>query len=139
MSDFKFGHRVLVRTNDNSKSYQKARFIEYSGHPRPYLVLLDGVNYTQYVNECKLDPEATEFVIGDEVEVRDYDHEIWIKGIYAGYVKGHLFPHFAKRNNLRVKGNFNHCRYIQPEEAEQPEAQIIELNGKKYQITEVQE
>ena len=110
--EFKFGHRVLVR-DEGWVIWQKARFIDnYPSVNRPYCVLVEGCSESDIFTHCKLDPDATEFLPGDKVEVSD-DKEEWFRASYHGFVKAFNDKHYVSLNDSFYIVEYRYCRYPQ--------------------------
>ena len=133
MKDFKFGHRVEVRDSEN-QAWKKARFVRKDLNL--YWVLLDDGNTFDGFFQIRLDPEATEFLRGDEVEVRDSEAHPWQKAVYEYNDYDIDYPH-----NVCLGGGvyspYKYCRYPQPEESI-AEPVIVTIDGKRYEIREVE-
>jgi len=82
MNELKLGHRVIA-WDDDVNNYIKGRFIITDGlnYKHPYFILTD-CGDRNWFSHCELDPNATEFLTGDEVEFSD-DGVFWVKGIYG--------------------------------------------------------
>ena len=136
MKNFKFGHRVEVRDNE-SQPWQKARFVgkKYRNAVLINWVLREGIEGPDPYNHIRLDPEATEFLRGDEVEVRDHEKHPWEKAVYAYNDFDIDYPH-----NVCSGGDvdpYKYCRYPKPE-VSNTEPVIITIDGKDYEIREVE-
>jgi hypothetical protein len=122
MMELKFGHRVIVR--DDDEPWQKARYIKnVSNLLHGHQVLLDEKWYVDYFAQCKLDPEATEFLPGDEVEVSDSGKR-WIAVFYG---HKHITGMHYTMGMGGMPSPYRYCRY--PQESAKDE-KIAELQGK---------
>ena len=136
MKDFKFGHRVEVRNLSNGQ-WQKARFVGKESRPGGafnWWVLRDGIAGPDPYHQIRLDSEATEFLRGDEVEVRDCEKHPWIKAIYKNY------DYVRYGHAVSIDGDvstWEYCRYPKPE-VSNTEPVIITIDGKDYEIREVE-
>ena len=139
MKDFKFGHRVEVRDKEN-QAWKKGRFVKKTtGAGREgiswYWVLHDNGNMLDAFYQIRLDPEATEFLRGDEVEVRDHEKHPWVKAVYEYNDYDIDYPH-----NVCLGGGvyspYKYCRYPRLEESI-AEPVIVTIDGKDYEIREV--
>jgi len=104
----RFGHRVIAWDSDKSKAVKGRYISEYIGYGN-HLVKLDNENEVEVFYNCELDLEATEFVIGDVVEVKLNDGT-WVLTEYCGklnQVNEHLVVY-------DYETSFKHCRYPQP-------------------------
>ena len=136
MKNFKFGHRVEVRNLNNGK-WQKGRFVGKESRPGGafnWWVLRDGIEGPDPYHQIRLDPEATEFLRGDEVEVRDDESHPWMKAVYEYNGFDIYYPHNA-RTEWGVDA-YKYCRYPQPE-GSNTEPVIITIDGKDYEVREV--
>ena len=124
----KFGHRVLA-WNYNEKEYEKGKFVSLQtiDDVKYYDVLLDETNYVETFYGVKLDPDATEFLPGDEVEMSD-DEEDWTLAKY-----GHKNLITGKHYDSRTDP-WKHCRYPKKDPFDN---KIIQINEKIYQIKEM--
>jgi len=110
MNELKLGHSVIG---------WNFKYIKYNGkYWRPYdndqHIILVGDNI-KYVENCKIDPEATEFLPGDEVQVGGFDY-CWFNAEYVGYNKKEN-AHAVREINGTVS-SWSDCRY--PQEKEDP-------------------
>ena len=129
---FKFGHRVEVRDNENEQ-WEKAKFVKKGAIL--YWVLLDDRNSVDTFKHIRLDMEATEFLRGDEVEVRDSEKHPWEKAVYEYNDFDIDYPH-----NVCSGGGvypYKYCRYPKLEVIN-AEPVIITISGKDYEIREVE-
>ena len=124
----RFGHRVIAWDKDKSKAV-KGRYVYFSNGY--YEILEDDRNETEGFKNCELDPEATEFVIGDEVEVKLNDGT-WVLTEYCGKLN-EVNEYLAVYDH---ETSFKHCRYPQPE-PEQPEHKLAELIEKTAELMEL--
>ena len=112
--ELKFGHRVIA-WKDNDAPAEKGRYVSYyySNDPTrgfPHYVLLDGTFCPTNFRHAKLDPDATEFLPGDEVEV-SFDKFLqneWYPAIYLGKYKG---EHFVTSTDSATPSGWPRCRY----------------------------
>ena len=63
--ELKFGHRVIATRNFDAREY-RGRYI--SASDGVHCILVDGKSDPTWYNNVELDPKATEFLPGDEVE-----------------------------------------------------------------------
>ena len=124
----KFGHRVLARDYEEEE-YKKGKFVSLQtiDDVKYHDVLLDGTNAVETFYEVKLDPDATEFLPGDEVEMSD-DKVKWELDKYS-HKSLVSDKHFGRKGNL-----VNYCRYPKKDPFDN---KIIQINEKIYQLKEM--
>mgnify|MGYP000406084245 CR=1 FL=1 len=103
----RLGHRVIAWDDDKSKAV-KGTYIKKPAWD--YMILDENGGVIHYDN-CELDPEATEFLSGDEVEVSD-DKKNWELATYIGLSKFGEHHHYVRNNDDAVEW-FKNCRYPQ--------------------------
>ncbi len=118
----KFGHRVIAWDDDKSIAV-KGRYVYFSNGY--YEILEDDRNETEGFKNCELDLKATEFVIGDEVEVKLNDGK-WVLTEYCGKLN-EVNEYLAVYDH---ETSFKHCRYPQP-----PKQFIFTSDMTRSQIT----
>ena len=115
---FKLGHRVLVKNRDETM-WRKGIYIQPNLHPHtpaPHLVLVEvtdaRLQYFPYVwvQECRLDPDAKVFQIGDHVIGRETGIGTISEGTYGGFLDTEKNCHLIfTENGKRVF--CTHCSY----------------------------
>ena len=107
--ELKFGHRVIGWNFSNDKT--RGFFICNDGDDKtPYSIYDPHLNHVHWVNNVELDPDATEFLPGDEVEV-SFDKFLqneWYPAIYLGKYKG---EHFVTSTDSATPSGWPRCRY----------------------------
>jgi hypothetical protein len=130
----KLGHSVIAWSNDISKAV-KGKYVRYvMGSDYPHHIMnIDGFVITRM--NCILDPEATEFLSGDEVEVYNYPIA-WERAKYIGCYSG---LHYVKETKISPVQSFSLCRYPKPEpkKPEQPDHKLAELIEKTAELMEL--
>ena len=121
----KFGHRVIAWDGYRSRA-KKGRYISYINDRLEYMhnVLLDGEQITTVFCHAELDPDATEFLTGDEVEMRG-TNSIWFPRKYGhkGLTGGH-YDHYNGKH-------WQYCRYPRKDPHHGKTAII---DGKEYEL-----
>lgn len=118
----KFGHEIIVETNVLN---EPAVFI--AENDTEYCIILNNMDWPKTfpkdATEIKLNPDATTFLPGDEVEVRDTGNQEWETGIYAGYdTADSNFAHYVEYRGISV--GYKYCRYPQSNRQEKLEQTI---------------
>jgi hypothetical protein len=128
--EFKFGQRVLARNHDH-ELWCRARYVSYN--IPDHCTLCDDEEAPIYRAQCKLDPDATEFISGDEVEVRDMESDGWISATYIGYNGGGDpdEPHIVSVGGSVLPHKY--CRYPQSNEVQE------KINELQKQIDQLKE
>ena len=123
--ELKFGHRVIAYYDDKSDA-MRGRYISYINNELEYShnVLLDGEQITTVFSHVELDPDATEFLRGDEVEMSD-NGEDWVRKRYGYDWKNNR--HVDYDEGLR----WFYCRYPR-KDALHGKTAIID--GKEYEL-----
>ena len=120
----KFGHRVIAWDNDSNEKV-KGRFVRKSAFSSllPYCVLVDKFEDVSHFIHAELDPEATEFLPGDEVEVSDTGLS-WHLRKYkrVGSANGHY--------DEKIK-HWIYCRYPRKD---QLHGKVAIIDGKEYEL-----
>ena len=125
--ELKFGHRVIAYKSFRAGA-KKGRYVSYSNDPGtefPHYVLLDGTLCPTIFRHAELDPDATEFLPGDEVEMRDGNDGEWRLLTY-----GHPNP-ISSAHRDSSDNHWQHCRYPR-KDALHGKTAIID--GKKYEL-----
>ena len=122
--ELKFGHRVIAWDNDSNEKV-KGLFVRKSAFSSllPYCVLVEKFEDVGHFIHAELDPNATEFLPGDEVEVSDTGLS-WHLRKYrmVGYANGHY--------DDKLK-HWNYCRYPRKDSLHGKTAII---DGKEYEL-----
>ena len=118
--ELKLGHSVIAWDEDKSEAV-KGMYVRYEdGATYPYSIFDEEEGALMDYENCILDPEATEFLSGDEVYVRTLRK----KAFYVGAnPMNKTFSHVVlhKGDLIRVP----ECRYPAPEQPEQDEIDRI--------------
>ena len=131
MNELKFGHRVLAWDYDKDET-TKGRLVAMDKNPYmeyPFEVLPDEEDEagTSLFVHAELDPDATEFLPGDEVEMSD-DKVKWELTQY-GHKSLISEKHYDIDGNIRM-----YCRYPKKDPFDK---KIIQINEKIYQLKEM--
>jgi hypothetical protein len=113
-TELKFGTRVLAWNYDKSEAVKGKFVTRYKGYRiYPYCVLPDGNKYVNLFTNCELDPDATEFLSGDVVEV-SHNKLNWQTAKFVGKIPidgyGYGFGVILDSKLTPV----HYCRYPQP-------------------------
>jgi hypothetical protein len=131
----RLGHSVLA-WDDRTDNPVKGKYIRYAeGSAYPHKVIREGSDSsTPYMN-CILDPEATEFLSGDEVYCKELRRNV----VYVGKhpIDNTLFPHVVLDEGMVVC--VPECRYPAPEpkKPDQTEHKLAELIEKTAELMEL--
>ena len=121
--ELKFGHRVIGWNFSNDKT--RGFFICNDGDDKtPYSIYDPHLNHVHWVNNVELDPDATEFLPGDEVEMSD-NGENWIETTYQ-HPDPHGFGHYDDEGD-----RYRFCRYPRKDPLHGKTAII---DGKEYEL-----
>ena len=127
--ELNFGHRVIAWSGGLKK--YKGTFISKDGLAvAENWVLEDGLDSPRMFRHAELDPDATEFLPGDEVEV-SFDKFLqneWYPAIYLGKYKG---EHFVTSTDSVTPSGWPRCRYPRKDTLN-GKAAIID--GKEYEL-----
>jgi len=118
MNKLKFGHRVISWDNLDKGCIIKGRHVYTNPDGIHFILSDDQKGLLQFTENCKLDPNATEFLTGDEVEF-SMDGEDWVNGIY-----GHYDSNYATHFNMEYGVYWKYCRY--PKEKEEVNINVNE-------------
>ena len=121
--ELKFGHRVIGWNFSNDKT--RGFFICNDGDDKtPYSIYDPHLNHIHWVNNVELDPEATEFLPGDEVEMSD-NGEDWIETTYQ-HPDPHGFGHYDDEGDM-----YRLCRYPSKDSLN---GKVAIIDGKEYKL-----
>ena len=120
--ELKFGHRVIATRNFDAREY-RGRYI--SDSDLLHCILVDGKSDPTWYNNVELDPEATEFLPGDEVEMTDNVLTPWYRMTYQRpHPNGR--GHYDNMNTL-----WQHCRYPSKDSLN---GKVAIIDGKEYEL-----
>ena len=122
--ELKFGHRVIA-WNNNDPEKCKGKFVSNDNDDSAgNWVLIDDEDSPECFDHAELDPDATEFLPGDEVEM-SRDGRDWILGEYA---------HKSQFSVVHYDMNadpWHYCRYPRKDPLHGKTAII---DGKEYEL-----
>lgn len=135
MNELKFGHRVIAGVGSSLKAY-KGKYICETAYPsgKKPLIIEDSMDYAIEFDYVELDPNAKEFLSGDQVEVRD-ENTNWQSGMYIGCANGSACPHFVTTGEGHTEA-FKYCRY--PQKTKESSRIVTDEEGNKYKITQIE-
>lgn len=126
--ELKLGHRVIAWDDDKSEA-NKGVYVRPRNNKGDYVLLRDGsMSWFKHVH---IDPEATEFLSGDEVEVLNA-HNRWVPAIYIGET---AYKHCVLYNNKGLF--FKDCRYPQPKSHRESPEFVEKINEIQKMLEEL--
>jgi hypothetical protein len=112
MNELKLGHSVIAWDNDKSKAVKGRLVYDDKKTSCPFLVRKDVPNGVEWYENCELDPDATEFLSGDVVEV-SVNNKDWLRAEYVGFYEN---LHYVILDGGDMVIGVTNCRYPQPKE-----------------------